>query len=270
MNVSVVITHKDRPDLLKRAIDTIRQQPNGKDVEIVVVDDFSSQENLSILKYFKIDKLVENNLNMGAPYSRNLGIKSAAKRIIHLMDCDDFVVELDYLSIEKEIMGTGSLYYAQVHSQGSLVKYPDEIQASDFIDSVVKKYKHICQTSSLFFDKFTMHIRFDENLPKHQDWDFVYSCLRDGICVKKIKGVVFFDRSDRKSLSRSINYKKSLPWLDKIKEDKNYEFIRFYLLGSNKTEYSNILFLKNITLFFFGRKIIAIDCLKLIYKRFFC
>lgn len=269
MSVSVVITHKDRPELLKRCIESIRRQAFGTSVEIVVVDDKSDNSNKAMLLGLPYDVLIENDKNMGAPYSRNLGIESAANDIIHLMDCDDYVVNLNYAEVSYEISSNSGIFYIQVKSQGKNTVYPEDMEFDNFIQFITKDYKHICQTSSLLFNKSIMETRFDESLPRHQDWDFVYTELMKGTKARKINGVVFFDRSDTKSISRVRNYEKSVPWLNKLGRDTNFDFIKFYLLGPSTKYYSKVSFFKNVTLNFISSKISFHDALKLIYKRVF-
>jgi hypothetical protein len=93
------------------------------------------------------------------------------------------------------------------------------------------------RTSSFCFDS-KIDVKFDKNLIDHEDWDFLYSFLEKGYTVKKIKGLVCADKRDKKSLSRAKDYKKVLPWLDKIKSTQNqeiYNFAKFWDLS----KYSN-------------------------------
>ena len=51
-----------------------------KNVEIIVVDDFSSDRSVNIIKksdFYKNIKLIENKKNMGTGYSRNIVLKNA-------------------------------------------------------------------------------------------------------------------------------------------------------------------------------------------------
>ena len=89
--VSVVITTKNRKDLLLRAINSVRNQ-TYKEIEIIVVDDASTDgtreicENMDDLVYVYIPL----NESKGGNYARNLGIKTANGEYIAFLDDDDY------------------------------------------------------------------------------------------------------------------------------------------------------------------------------------
>lgn len=96
LGISVIITTKNRPDFLDKAIESVQQQTYNN-VEIIVVDDGSSEVNLSLIKKIISDTddsitLIENGGSFGACYSRNVGIKAARGPFITGLDDDDLFV----------------------------------------------------------------------------------------------------------------------------------------------------------------------------------
>lgn len=88
---SIIIPHRNIPNLLRRLLASI---PNRDDVQIIVVDDNSSKENVAELKkiekeneFIKIIYLSECN---GGGYARNIGLKSAVGKWVLFADSDDF------------------------------------------------------------------------------------------------------------------------------------------------------------------------------------
>lgn len=94
--VSVVITTKDRPELLSKALDTVVIQ-TYKHIEIIIVDDCSACE-LDI-KYNNV-YIIRNDSPMGGAFSRNIGAKFAKGDIICFLDDDDFWA---FDKVEKQV-----------------------------------------------------------------------------------------------------------------------------------------------------------------------
>lgn len=87
-NYSITITHYNSPALLSRMLKSI---PERDDIQIIVVDDASTEENKK-----KISKLSHRNLeliftpeNHGAGYERNVGFSHAKGKWLISCDCDD-------------------------------------------------------------------------------------------------------------------------------------------------------------------------------------
>ena len=88
--ISVVIpTHNDSKYIKEAILSVINQTYNN--LEIIVIDDFSSDNTIEIIKSFndKRIKIIQNDSNKGAAYSRNIGIKNCAGDFISFMDGDD-------------------------------------------------------------------------------------------------------------------------------------------------------------------------------------
>jgi glycosyltransferase involved in cell wall biosynthesis len=85
--VSVVIPTHNRPRLLPRAVESARAA--GTDVEIIVVDDASTDatadvcRNLSDIKYVRVER------NQGVAGARNLGIFASTSKYVAFLDDDD-------------------------------------------------------------------------------------------------------------------------------------------------------------------------------------
>ncbi|UJF17140.1 glycosyltransferase family 2 protein [Vibrio sp. SS-MA-C1-2] len=263
---SVVIPFYKDANLLYRAIESITSSNGSDSVEIIVVNDCSKEifDKSSLREH---DIYIEMGINSGAAVSRNIGIKASHGDLIYLMDSDDYFVEKDFI-LDHEQSEPGVLYYSGIDSQAYSSSYPDEIKLEDYFDYIFYKYPHICQTSSLYF-KRSNDFFFDESLPKHQDWDFVYfSVLKKGFSVKKGNGTIYFDRSDRKSLSRGSGGEKSLAWINKLKEMSVLnDNIVFHLLAQYPRYYTSSIFVKNAFKYLLsGRTSIKFVSYKLVHR----
>lgn len=91
INYTIIIPHKDIPQLLVRCIHSI---PKRNDLEVIIVDDNSSQETKKMLseQIQENDHLtiIYNNENQGGGGARNLGLKKAQGKWILFADADDF------------------------------------------------------------------------------------------------------------------------------------------------------------------------------------
>ena len=75
---SIIIPHKNSPDLLSRCLDSI---PNRDDLQIVIIDD-NSDENIVDFSNFpgmgrKNTIVIFNKESRGAGYARNLGLSKS-------------------------------------------------------------------------------------------------------------------------------------------------------------------------------------------------
>lgn len=84
---SVIIATYARPRLLPRAIDSARAA--GTDVEIIVVDDASTDETADVCRSIADIKHVRVERNQGVAGARNLGILSSTSKYVAFLDDDD-------------------------------------------------------------------------------------------------------------------------------------------------------------------------------------
>lgn len=93
MNISIIITHYNKKELLSSAIESCISQLSIDD-EIIIVDD-NSNDIVSLKHLEKIKKeyseinFVINEFNFGAAEAKNIGIRKSKNDIIVLLDADD-------------------------------------------------------------------------------------------------------------------------------------------------------------------------------------
>jgi hypothetical protein len=85
--VSVIIPTHARPDLLPRAIDSARDA--GADVEIIVVDDASTDGTAEVCKKISDIRYVRVDRNQGVAGARNIGIFLSTAEYVAFLDDDD-------------------------------------------------------------------------------------------------------------------------------------------------------------------------------------
>ena len=86
--VSVIIPTYNRAKFLPAAIDSILNQ-TYKNIEIIVVDDGSTDDTKAVLRPFKSAIQYFYTTNKGPAHARNVGMKAASGKYIAFLDSDD-------------------------------------------------------------------------------------------------------------------------------------------------------------------------------------
>ncbi len=88
--VSVIIPTYNRPELLVRAVNSVKNQtyPN---IEIIVVDDAQDSATSALVSRMSNVRLLVNETNKGGGFSRNRGVKEAQGLYINFLDDDDIL-----------------------------------------------------------------------------------------------------------------------------------------------------------------------------------
>jgi len=97
--VSVIIPTYNRPEFLRRAVDSVVNQTYAN-IEIIIVDDASQVALSGYPSDQREIKVLENSENKGACYSRNLGLSKAKGDFINFLDDDDILFPE---KIEKQV-----------------------------------------------------------------------------------------------------------------------------------------------------------------------
>ena len=138
MKLSVIIPVYNRPEKVIKAIESV---PNRDDVEIIVVDDCSTDNTLDVLKSYnnRSITILQTSANGGPGIARNMGLDIATGEYILFLDSDDWLItnnlnlilnSLDQLGIydliwfDNKLLG-GKSWWAndcKIVMQGQLMK----------------------------------------------------------------------------------------------------------------------------------------------------
>ena len=109
--ISADITCYNCKDYILRAIRSIQNQ-NISDVQIVIINDFSSDDTLIYLKELQKEenriRLVNNRKNMGCLYSKAIGALLSKGKYIFSIDSDDILLDKDVFSTVTNIADKGN------------------------------------------------------------------------------------------------------------------------------------------------------------------
>ena len=102
--ISIVITNYNRVNFVDRAIRSCLDQSLGPVyvVEIIVVDDGSTDDSLKLLSMFKDDiVIIEHKRNLGVACASNSGLKAASGDFVMRRDADDFLNKYALLTLSS-------------------------------------------------------------------------------------------------------------------------------------------------------------------------
>lgn len=125
LNYSIIIPHKNIPDLLQRCLDSI---PKRDDIQIIVVDDKSDPEKVDFEHFPGVgEKCVEvyfTKEGRGAGYARNVGLVYAKGKWVLFADADDFYAPHAWETFDKYLNVQVDIIYFSVACVDSLTLTP--------------------------------------------------------------------------------------------------------------------------------------------------
>ena len=99
VNYSIIIPHKNSPELLERCLNSI---PERKDIEIIVVDDYSDESRRPQTKRADVKVIyLTKEQTKGAGRARNIGLGKAAGKWLLFADCDDYYINNAFDEFDK-------------------------------------------------------------------------------------------------------------------------------------------------------------------------
>lgn len=187
--VSVVIPVYNGEAFVATAINSVLTQ-QYENIEIIVVNDLSTDNTLAVLETFSDQiRVINNNENKGASFSRNQGIKAATGDYIAFLDADDIWFpnklnrQIDALTSHPDCLFSYGLVKVQ-----SITEEHEELLNSQNIDYCPVKIRTLREVfKSPYFSTSTIIIArklchdigfFREDLKTAEDIDF---CLKAAV-----------------------------------------------------------------------------------------
>lgn len=201
--VSVIIPLYNEEKYIIECIESVINQ-TYKNLEIIVVDDKSTDNSLNKLKKIKDKrlKIIKLNKNAGVANARNKGVEKATGDYICFLDSDDF---WDKHKIEKQIdyiKDKAFIYsrYAYTNKYGKVMKIAKVAKQLTYKQAL----KNTCIfTSTVMFDmtKVSKEDLKMPNLPMGEDTYVWWNVLKKGITAYGMEEVFAYYRQKDNSLS---------------------------------------------------------------------
>lgn len=226
--VSIIVTTKNRLNLLKETIESIKNQTYSN-TELIIVDDGSTDGTKEFFQSSNelIYIYIEPKNSKGGNYARNIGIKKSKGEFIAFCDDDDIwhptkiEKQLQVISSNPNIglVYCGLIYHLISKDKDlSIYKYPNKHIQGDISKKVL--YTIPCVTSTILTKRSILEQvgLFDENLRFWQEYELT-------IRIAQISEIRFINEclitylSDHRDTNRLTN--KYTPWLESVKYIKN-------------------------------------------------
>lgn len=176
---SIVIPAYNVEKYVKNAIKSVKSQ-TFKDYEIVVVEDCSIDNTLSILKEEIDIKLIEHEKNKGLGGARNSGIKNSEGEYIIFLDADDMLYDDTILKKLNNTIGdnTYDIVYSGFEARGTrnFMFIPTEEECTKAYRLAKNKFVSVC--AGCWNRKFLIenNILFKENVV-YEDVFFMFLAI---------------------------------------------------------------------------------------------
>jgi glycosyltransferase involved in cell wall biosynthesis len=183
--ISVILPVHDRADVLRRAIESVLAQ-ELREFELVVVDDGSQDDSVSVAKSFGDPRInvIELGENRGGNVARNAGIRAASAPLIAFLDSDDRYLPNKLACVVDEFERRPKLdllvdSFIKVQPPGS--RKAEVIRRNPVIDDR-ERFRTALFTRQLWKATPAITVRreiameaglFDETLRRLQDFDFL-------------------------------------------------------------------------------------------------
>ena len=156
--ISVFIPIYNKENYIKKCIQSIQSQ-TLKDIEILAVNDFSSDNSLDILRELAKDdqriKIINNKENRGLLYSRAMGVLNSTGEYLMNLDPDDELEGKDNLEY---------LYQKTKHSQIDVISFGTYFKGLNRVMLKCKNFHYVQNQPELFFSAFNSSNRLNDYL----------------------------------------------------------------------------------------------------------
>ncbi len=184
--VSVLMTCYNASKYIEFSIKSILFQ-SYKNWELIIIDDFSNDDTVQIIKKIKNTKIKLFTLkkHIGRTNALNYGLKKVKGNFIAILDADDISLkdrlekQIKFLKKNKKLELVGT-WFQLINKKGQKIK---TIKSSINLISIKKKmqYKNIIGHSTIMFRKEIL--RKIKNYPKNfiymQDYAFILKVLKE-------------------------------------------------------------------------------------------
>lgn len=228
--VSIIIPTYNCALYIAETITSVLNQ-SFKDIELIVVDDGSTDATRDIVASFGQPVRLVTQANAGVCVARNRGISEAAGKYICLMDHDDYWFPhklARQVSILEQQPETGVVYSSFIlwHRDESTGQFPspDSFDLNTYLDDTVPEFSGwiyhqflidcwmLTSTAMFRAEIFDQCGLFDESLPYSEDWDLWLRISRSYPFVQLRRPTTLYRQHAQQGnrLARDIDYRTRL------------------------------------------------------------
>lgn len=264
-SISIIIPNHNGSKWLSRCIDSALSQ-DYSNFNIIIVDDASTDNSVSVIKKYQQKNtsivLLQNSVNKGVSFSRNLGIRNSTAEYIGFLDSDDevstkWLSEIMYL-IKKESLVVCGCWLKTMGSSTKNTTY-----------KISKEYKNILSELWLIGGSIgglvvkrslCTSFPFDISKDFYEDKIFYNQLLRSSKNISTIQKSLYFYRRHSQNTTKNSDSNKVITYspIDTIPLEYRHLSLKCITLGAKITPMNIIismyfgvltLTLKNYTLY---------------------
>lgn len=123
MLLTIIVPVYNQETLVITALDSI---PKRDDIEVLIVDDGSTDNTLKNVRKYKSDhpemniRIIHNKINHGLGHAKNVGYANARGDYINQLDSDDFLYTEEYEKAMAQLDGTDMVYISLRINSGAV------------------------------------------------------------------------------------------------------------------------------------------------------
>lgn len=240
--ISIIIPVFNRESLIGATLDSIIAQ-NYTLWECIIVDDFSTDFTRKVIhEYASRDNRIKYMFNQrlkGAPGARNTGIEIARGEFICFFDSDDIMYsdnlqkKLNYLGKHPSVDIVTSYSDVLDINNKKIDEFKWDVSGNIFAE-LLNRSKYVDTNSALFRSSILQNIKWDEDCPSYQEWDFhlrvsnkaKYGFISENLCA-------YYKRNDGTiSSDKKLDLEGRLYIYNKFKKHfvRTVGFVNFYTL----------------------------------------
>ncbi|TLQ01516.1 glycosyltransferase [Nesterenkonia salmonea] len=226
-HVTAIIPTTGRPGL-RRAVSSVLRQ-NQAVHPLVVVDDPDSFDHVSNKLEGLACSLVKTAGGVGGATARNLGAQFAETPYLAFLDEDDewltekTAVQLPHASGDTVVSSRAMLVGSSSRIVPDRLHEPSSESLADYVldQSTVKVRQRFMQTSTLLCSReAVLEVPWDEQLTRHQDWDWMIRLDAAGFSVQQLPEVLVRVTQQRaSSFSKRQDWQASMEWLRTLENE---------------------------------------------------
>ena len=214
--VSVIVPIYNSEAVLRACIDSLIQQKQFEDIEVILVDDGSEDESVSICNEYVNEydniRLIEQQ-NCGVSQARNAGMINAQGKYIMFLDSDDFWGKSTIYEVYS--------YFETVYDQVDVVTYPEEKRLNNEVQTSHFRYNYLTKTGiydlneDIYITQSRINVAiknldeknlFDTNLKSAEDQEFLGRLLAPKMKIGFVKKGKYIYNQYAESVSAAEGY----------------------------------------------------------------
>lgn len=199
--VTVIVPVHNGEKFIVEAVDNILSQ-NYPALEIIIVNDGSTDNSDSIIKNLETDVRYFNRDNAGPSVARNSGIKDATGKYIAFLDVDDLWPENNLTYLVQELEENPDVDVVRGYAQ--LFRDTDQGER-EYLGNPKEGYRYYIGAALYRNDVFSKVGLFEPSLLFGEDTDWYYRGVEKNISTKWLDEVTLFVRRHGENMTEGKN-----------------------------------------------------------------